>query len=81
MKTIETTNGSLKVVSTSNDGSRWTSRLYVNCGETATLTHATHRTEAGARKWATKTMRDHVNARISEGMRLSWAARKALANA
>ncbi|MGD9724685.1 MAG: hypothetical protein AB7U76_25900, partial [Pirellulales bacterium] len=30
------------------------SRLYVNNGQTKTLLAATHRTERGARKWATR---------------------------
>ena len=56
MRQIETTNGSRKVISTSNDGSDWSSRLYVNHGETATLTSANHKTQKGAEQWAKKTL-------------------------
>lgn len=53
MKTIETRNGSW-VVRTIVEQAQYSSRLYVNNGETATLTHATHSTEAGAKRWAAK---------------------------
>lgn len=57
MKQIEIRNGSRIVISTSNgDGYPWSSRLYVNGGKTATLTSAAHKTEAGVRKWAEKTL-------------------------
>jgi hypothetical protein len=45
MKQFETTAGSRKVVSFSNDGRWFVSRLYVNKGETATLTSRVHRSE------------------------------------
>lgn len=45
--------GSRQVVSFKN-GDRWDSRLYVSHGETATLTHATHKTQKGAQRWAEK---------------------------
>jgi hypothetical protein len=57
MQTIETTKGSRKVISTSNgEGYDWSSRLYVNGGETATLICAKHKSEAGVRKWAAKVL-------------------------
>lgn len=56
MTQFETTNGSRKVITTSNDGSSFSSRLYVNGGETATLVSSKHKTEAGARKWAAKVL-------------------------
>ena len=56
-KQIEITKGSRIVKSfTNGEGYSWTSRLYVNNGETATLTCAKHKTEAGARKWAAKVL-------------------------
>jgi hypothetical protein len=52
---FETRTGSRVVIATSNgEGCGWSSRLYVNGGETATLTAAKHKSEAGARKWAAK---------------------------
>lgn len=52
-----TTSGSRQVVTTANTSEGpWSSRLYVNNGETATLTNASHKTEAGAQKWAKKTL-------------------------
>jgi hypothetical protein len=57
MRQIEITNGTRRVISTSNgEGSPWSSRLYVNSGETATLICAKHKSEAGARKWAARTL-------------------------
>ncbi len=57
MAQFETTKGSRKVISFSNgEGYGWSSRLYVNNGETATLTCAKHKTENGARAWADKTL-------------------------
>lgn len=54
---IETTAGSRKVISFRNgEGYTWSSRLYVNHGETATLTSAKHKSEAGVRKWAAKVL-------------------------
>lgn len=44
------------VISYSNDGSKWSSRLYVNDGETATLTNAKHKTRKGAEAWARKVL-------------------------
>ncbi len=57
MKQHESIKGSRKVITTTNDGNApfW-SRLYVNHGETATLTNATHKTLAGAQKWAAKVL-------------------------
>ena len=52
---LETTNAwtSRIVIGFQNsEGGSWSSRLYVNGGETATLTSATHKTEKGARNWA-----------------------------
>lgn len=48
-------NGSRQVVIT-NSGDRWTARLYVNNGETATLRSWRGKTEAGALKWAQRTL-------------------------
>ena len=53
MAQIEIKNGTRVVVSVSN-GFSWSSRLYVNGGETATLVCAKHKTEAGVRRWAEK---------------------------
>jgi hypothetical protein len=55
METIEITNGSRKVVAFRNDAnSKWEARLYVNKGETATLTCGKFKTEKGMRTWAAK---------------------------
>lgn len=57
MQMFETIKGSRKVISSRNgEGYEWSSRLYVNNGETATLTCAKHKTEKGARAWADKTL-------------------------
>jgi hypothetical protein len=57
MQMIETAKGSRKVISARNgEGYDWSSRLYVNSGETATLRCAKHKSEAGARKWAEKVL-------------------------
>lgn len=57
MTQIETRAGSRLVIAASNgEGAAWTSRLYVNGGETATLTTARHKSEAAARKWAAKVL-------------------------
>lgn len=58
MRTFETRCGSRVVRSFSNngEGSTWTSCLYVNNGETITPTMGRHKTEAGARRWAEKTL-------------------------
>lgn len=57
MQTFETKRGSRIVKSFRNaEGSTWFSRLYVNAGETATLTASKHQTEAGARRWAEKAL-------------------------
>jgi len=58
---IETRIGSRVVISFRNgEGYSWSSRLYVNNGETATLTCSKHKSEAGARKWAAKTLAAHI---------------------
>lgn len=50
-----TQKGSRVVISWSQDGGRnWSSRLYVNGGETATTTEAKHKTRKGAEGWAKK---------------------------
>jgi hypothetical protein len=55
MQTIKIQNGSRQVVATRNDdGSKWSARLYVNNGETATLECGQFKTEKGMRAWATK---------------------------
>lgn len=59
MKVYETkaTTGSRKVITTSNDGvTGFSSRLYVNNGETATTISANHQTLKGAQKWAAKVL-------------------------
>lgn len=58
MPQITTTNGTRRVISFANnyEGATWHSRLYVNDGETATLTARKHSTEAGAIKWAKKVL-------------------------
>ena len=57
MAQFETKSGSKLVRSASNgSGSPWSSRLYVNGGDTATLTAAKHKSEAGARAWADKVL-------------------------
>jgi hypothetical protein len=48
-------NGSRVVVVIVTDAG-FSSRLYVNNGETATLLSAKHKTLAGAQKWAAKVM-------------------------
>lgn len=57
MNNFVTVNGSRKVISFSNDGKHYSSRLYVNNGETATPTNADHTTEKGARRWAKKVLK------------------------
>jgi len=49
--------GSRVVISTNQNTARvWESRLYVNYGKIATLTHATHKTEKGVERWAKKVL-------------------------
>ena len=58
--TIITRNGSRQVISDNqNTAGVWESRLYVNNGETATLTCSKHKTESAARRWAAKTLGTH----------------------
>ena len=54
-KPIETRKGS-RVVITYYDHGIYSSRLYVNYGDTATLTHAKHKTRKGRDKWADKVL-------------------------
>ena len=55
MQTIEITSGSRKVIALRNGQSaNWDARLYVNNGETATLTCGKFKTEKGLRAWAAK---------------------------
>jgi hypothetical protein len=55
MQTIEIASGSRKVIAFRNhEGSQWEARLYVNKGETATLTCGKFKTEKGLRAWAAK---------------------------
>lgn len=57
MQFKEIAKGTRKVVATRNDdNSEWQSRLYVNNGETATLTNAKHKTLKGVEKWAAKVL-------------------------
>ena len=48
------TKGSRQVVIHGHSPSRFTCRLYVNHGETATTTCAAHKTAAGAARWASR---------------------------
>lgn len=55
MQTIEIVQGTRKVIAFRNDEScKWDARLYVNNGETATLTCGKFKTEKGLRAWAAK---------------------------
>lgn len=55
MQTIEIANGTRKVIASRNDSeSKWSARLYVNDGETATTVTAKFKTEDGVRDWAAK---------------------------
>lgn len=56
MKQYEVVKGSRKVITTTNDGTRFDSRFYVNHGETAGFQNASHKTLAGAQKWAAKVL-------------------------
>jgi len=57
MQTITITAGTKQVIASRNDeSSKWSSRLYVNNGETATLVTGKHGTEKGVRAWASKVM-------------------------
>lgn len=57
MSQIEITKGSRKVIAYRNDeGSKWSARMYVNNGETATLTCGKFKTEKGLRNWADKVL-------------------------
>lgn len=57
MQTKTIANGSRQVTATRNDeGSKWNARLYVNGGETATLTVAKFKTTAGLERWARKVL-------------------------
>lgn len=55
MDQLEITAGTRKVIATRNDAaSKWDARLYVNKGETATLSCGKFKTEKGLRNWAAK---------------------------
>ena len=56
METFQIRNGSHLVRSNASLSGRWSSRLYVNDGETATLTFAKHKTREGAERWARKVL-------------------------
>jgi hypothetical protein len=57
MQTKEITSGDRKVIATRNDeASKWHARLYVNGGETATLTSAKLKTTNGLTQWAKKVL-------------------------
>ena len=49
-----TTQSGTKIVITTVSGALFSSRLYVNGGETATLVAAKHKSEKGAVAWAKK---------------------------
>lgn len=57
---INNANGSRKVVAflslPFSESSKWNARLYVNGGETATLTCRKFKTEKGLRKWASNVL-------------------------
>jgi hypothetical protein len=54
---IEIKAGNRLVIASRNDETYpWSSRLYVNGGETATLTSAKHKSEAGVRRWAERVL-------------------------
>ena len=55
MKNISIVNGS-RVVRISHQNNAFESRLYVDHGDVATLTAASHKTKAGAKRWATKVL-------------------------
>lgn len=55
MNTTKIQNGT-RVVMVTEDMGRFSSRLYVNNGETATLVCAKHKTLKGAQRWAAKVM-------------------------
>jgi hypothetical protein len=55
MKTHNIQNGT-RVVIVTEDMGRFSSRLYVNNGETATLICAKHKTLKGAQRWAAKVL-------------------------
>lgn len=55
MSQFTTTNGNKQVVTTCQSG-KFSSRLYVDNGNVATLVTAKHSTEKGARKWASKVL-------------------------
>jgi hypothetical protein len=57
MTTTTITNGNRRVIAIQNaEGSTWNARLYVNGGETATLTARKFKTLAGLEKWARKVL-------------------------
>lgn len=57
MQTTTITNGTRQVVTSYEpEAGIYSSRLYVNNGETATLQTAKHRSEAGVARWAGKVL-------------------------
>ena len=61
LETIKTVNGSRMVITDNrNSAGVYESRLYVNNGESATLTCAKHKSRAGAIRWANKTLATYV---------------------
>lgn len=55
MQDLTITKGTRQVIAFRNDSnSKWQARLYVNNGQTATLTSGQFKTEKGLRKWAEK---------------------------
>lgn len=58
MRQFETISGSRKIVCMVNDSEDYFySVLFLNGGQIASTTTATHKTEKSARKWAEKTLR------------------------
>lgn len=55
MTTKTITNGSRQVIAMWT-GTQWDARLYVNNGETATLTSGKFKTEKGLAKWAARVL-------------------------
>ena len=67
--------GSVKVITWANTAKGpFSSRLYVNYGETAGFANATHKTMAGAKGWAKKTLGEHMRGRNPGLLAMATAA-------
>jgi len=61
MQTTTITNGTRQVVTSYQlETGVYSSRLYVNSGETACHQSATHRSAAGARRWAERALAEYM---------------------